>query len=97
MIDFTLTNMQRTLQELARDFAQREIVPIAIKYDTEPFDPKEILPKAHAAGVMNMTTPKEYGGHGLSLLDASLMTEELNAACSGIGGASTVRADRRPA
>ncbi|MBN1664163.1 MAG: acyl-CoA dehydrogenase family protein [Deltaproteobacteria bacterium] len=86
MIEFTLTNEQKALQELARNFAQKEIVPIAIKYDQEPFDPAEILQKAHKAGVMNMTTPKQYGGHGLGLLDASLMTEELNAGCAGIGG-----------
>lgn len=86
MIDFTLTREQKALQELARNFAQKEIAPIALRYDSEPFNPENILQTAHAAGVMNMTTPKEFGGHGLSLLDASLMTEELNAACSGIGG-----------
>jgi alkylation response protein AidB-like acyl-CoA dehydrogenase len=35
---------------------------------------------------MNMTIPKEYGGHGMHLLEASLMTEELYTGCSGIGG-----------
>jgi acyl-CoA dehydrogenase len=86
MIDFSLSDEQKALQGLARSFAQKEIVPIALKYDKEPFNPEEILKKAHAAGLMNMTTPKEYGGHGLRLLEASLMTEELNAGCAGIGG-----------
>jgi acyl-CoA dehydrogenase len=86
MIDFSLSEEQKALQDLARNFTQKEIVPIALQYDKEPFNPEAILKKAHQAGVMNMTTPKEYGGHGLRLLDASLMTEELNAGCAGIGG-----------
>jgi acyl-CoA dehydrogenase len=86
MIDFSLSAEQKALQDLARKFAQKEIVPIALKYDKEPFDPEAILKKAHAAGLMNMTTPKEYGGHGMGLLDASLITEELYVGCSGIGG-----------
>lgn len=86
MIDFSLSDEQKALQDLARKFALKEIVPIALKYDKEPFNPEAILKKAHAAGLMNMTTPKEYGGHGMHLLEASLMTEELYAGCSGIGG-----------
>jgi acyl-CoA dehydrogenase len=86
MIDFTLSDEQKALQDLARKFAQKEIVPIALQYDKEPFNPEAILKKAHTAGLMNMTTPKEYGGHGMPLLDASLITEELYTGCSGIGG-----------
>jgi acyl-CoA dehydrogenase len=86
MIDFSLSEEQKALQDLARNFAQKEIAPIALRYDKEPFNPEEIVKKAHQAGLMNMTTPKEYGGHGLRLLDASLITEELNAGCSGIAG-----------
>jgi len=86
MIDFTLSDEQRAVQELARSFAQKEIVPIALQYDKEPFTPEKILKKAHAAGLMNITTPKEYGGHGLSLISAVLIAEELQAGCAGIGG-----------
>jgi acyl-CoA dehydrogenase len=86
MIDFSLSDEQKALQDLARKFSQKEIVPIALKYDKEPFNPEAILKKAHAAGLMNMTTPKEYGGHGMHLIEASLMTEELYTGCSGIGG-----------
>jgi acyl-CoA dehydrogenase len=86
MIDFTLSDEQKALQDLARSFTQKEIVPVALKYDKEPFTPEAILKKAHAAGLMNITTPTEYGGHGLSLLSASLIAEELCAGCAGIGG-----------
>ena len=90
MIDFSLSSEQKALQELARNFAKKEITPIALKYDQEPFNPEDILKKTHAAGLMNLTTPKPYGGHGLGLLDAALITEELNAGCSGIGGMITI-------
>ena len=90
MIDFSLSNEQKALQDLARTFAQKEIVPIALQYDKESFDPDAILKKAYAAGLMNLTTPREYGGHGMGLLDAALITEELNAGCAGIGGMITI-------
>ncbi len=90
MIDFSLSSEQKALQELARSFAKKEITPIALQYDKEPFDPEAILKKAHAAGLMNLTTPREYGGHGMGLLEAALITEEINAGCAGIGGMITI-------
>jgi acyl-CoA dehydrogenase len=90
MIDFTLSDEQKALQNLARSFAQKEIIPIALQYDKEPFDPEAILTKAHTAGLMNLTTAREYGGHGMGLLEAALITEELNAGCAGIGGMITI-------
>ena len=86
MIDFSLSKEQKALQESARSFTQQEITPVALKYDKEPFIPDQILKKAHAAGLMNMTIPKQYGGHGMGLVDASLITTELHAGCAGIGG-----------
>jgi acyl-CoA dehydrogenase len=84
MIDFKLSEEQRALQKLARDFAQKEIAPVALQYDKEPAFPGEIIKKAHAAGLMNLTCPKEYGGQGLGLVNATLITEELTAACVAI-------------
>jgi acyl-CoA dehydrogenase len=86
MIDFSLNDEQKALQDLARSFTQKEITPVALKYDKESFIPDQILKKAHAAGLMNMTTPEEYGGHGMGLVNASLITTELHAGCAGIGG-----------
>jgi len=86
MIDLTLSDEQKELQERAKDFAQTEIAPVAMQYDKEPAFPDEIIKKAHAAGLMNLTCPKEYGGLGMGLLDASLITEEMNVACVAISG-----------
>jgi acyl-CoA dehydrogenase len=86
MIDLSLSDEQTALQKLARDFAQKEIAPVALQYDKEPAFPGDIIKKAHKAGLMNMTCPKEYGGHGMGLVNASIITEELNAACCAIAG-----------
>jgi alkylation response protein AidB-like acyl-CoA dehydrogenase len=86
MIDFSLTDEQTALQQRARDFATSEIAPVALQYDKEPDFPADIMRKAHQAELMNLTCPEEYGGQGLGLLDAALVTEELNAGCAGIGG-----------
>jgi acyl-CoA dehydrogenase len=86
MIDFTPNEEQKALQNLARKFAQAEIAPLALPYDKEPAFPEGIIKKAHAAGLMNLTCPKEYGGQGFGLVTASLITEELNAACVAIAG-----------
>lgn len=86
MIDFTLSEEQKALQKLARDFAQKEIAPVALKYDKDPQFPEDIIKKAHAAGLMNLTCPKEYGGQGLGLVHAAIISEEMNVACVAITG-----------
>ncbi|MDI6754105.1 MAG: acyl-CoA dehydrogenase family protein [Thermodesulfobacteriota bacterium] len=86
MINFTLSEEQRALQNLAREFSRKEIAPVALQYDKEPAFPEEIIKKAHAAGLMNLTCPREYRGQGMGLVNASLITEEMNAACVAISG-----------
>src|SRR4051794_7851379 len=84
MVDFTLTDEQRTLRDLAHEFAQKEIRPIAWEYDKDGTWPQEIIEKAHAVGLMNIHIPEEYGGPGLGFLDGCLIEEELAWGCSGI-------------
>ncbi len=86
MIDFSLSDQQKAFQKTARDFAKKEIAPVALDYDKNPRFPAEIIQKAHAAGLMNLTCEKEYGGLGLGLVDSSLITEEMTAACVAISG-----------
>jgi len=86
MIDFSPSEQQKAFQKTARDFAQKEIAPVALKYDQDPAFPAEIIKKAHAVGLMNLTCPKEYAGQGLGLLDAAIISEEMNAACVAISG-----------
>jgi acyl-CoA dehydrogenase len=84
MVDFTLTDEQKSLRELAHDFAEKEIRPVAWEYDKEGTWPQEILQKAWEVGLMNTHIPEAYGGPGLGYLDGCLIEEELSWGCSGI-------------
>ncbi|TMM01672.1 MAG: acyl-CoA dehydrogenase [Actinobacteria bacterium] len=84
MVDFTLTDEQKNLREMAHDFAQKEIRPVAWEYDRDGTWPQAIVEKAHEVGLMNTHVPEEYGGPGLSFLDGCLIEEELSWGCSGI-------------
>jgi acyl-CoA dehydrogenase len=84
MVDFTLTDEQKSLRELAHDFAEREIRPVAWELDRTAGWPQAILDKAHAIGLMNTHIPEEYGGSGLSYLDGCIISEELAWGCSGV-------------
>jgi acyl-CoA dehydrogenase len=84
VVDFTLTDEQKNLRELAHDFAEKEIRPVAWEYDRDGTWPQEIVDKAHEVGLMNTHVPEEYGGPGLSYLAGCLIEEELSWGCSGI-------------
>src|SRR5689334_20893540 len=84
MVDFTLTDEQKALREMAHDFAANEIRPVAWEFDKDGTWPEEIMRKAHELGLMNNHAPEEYGGPGLGFLDGCLIEEELAWGCSGI-------------
>ena len=84
MVDFTLTDEQKALRELAHDFAEKEIRPVAWRYDRDGTWPQEIIEKAWEVGLMNSHIPEEYGGAGASYLDGCILEEELAWGCSGI-------------
>ena len=84
MVDFTLTDEQKTLREMAHDFAEKEIRPVAWEYDKDGTWPQEIIEKAWELGLMNTHIPEEYGGPGAGYLDGCLIEEELSWGCSGI-------------
>jgi acyl-CoA dehydrogenase len=83
-ICFALNDEQRALRELARDFANREIRPVAADYDERSQHPADVIAKAHEVGLMNPHVPEEYGGPGLSAFEQILIGEELAWGCSGI-------------
>jgi acyl-CoA dehydrogenase len=84
MVDFTLTDEQKNLRELAHDFAEKEIRPVAWELDKDGSWPGAILEKAHEVGLMNTHAPEQYGGAGLGYLDGCLIEEELSWGCSGV-------------
>ncbi len=85
MVDFTLTDEQKDIRDLAHDFSEKEIRPVAWEYDKDSTWPQEIVDKAWEVGLMNSHVPEEYGGPGLDYLTGCLIEEELGWGCSGIG------------
>lgn len=79
MIDFELSEDQKALQKTVREFAQAEIAPHSRRWDNESHFPHELIPKLGALGLLGMTTPEEYGGSAMSMLDVALVIEELAA------------------
>src|SRR5687767_11296589 len=86
-VSFALTDEQKALRELAREFAANEIRPKAAEYDEHSTHPADVVAKAHEVGLMNLHVSEELGGLGLSAFDGMLVGEELNWGCSGIGTA----------
>jgi len=85
VVDFTLTDEQKALREMAHDFAAHEMRPVAAQHDRDGTWPQAVLEKAWELGLMNSHVPEVYGGPGLSYLDGTLVEEELGWGCSGIG------------
>jgi acyl-CoA dehydrogenase len=83
-ISFALSDEQKALRELAREFAEREIRPRAAEYDEHSTHPADVIAKAHEVGLMNPHVPQEYGGLGLPGFDGMLIGEELSWGCSGM-------------
>jgi len=84
MIDFSLSEDLQAIRARAWKFAQEEILPIAAEYDRKAEVPPGIVQKAKAAGLLNVTIPREYGGMGYGALESAMIAEELGAACAGI-------------
>ena len=84
MVDFTLTDEQQDLRELAHDFAEKEIRSVAWELDRDGAWPQAIIDKAHEVGLMNTHAPEEYGGAGLNCMDGCVIEEELSWGCSGV-------------
>ena len=83
-MDFMLTEEQKKLKAKARDFAIREVLPVARKYDESEEFPLPVIKKAWEEKLLNLGIPKEYGGQGYGLLDACLVVEEISSACPGM-------------
>ena len=83
-VSFELTEEQRALRELAREFAEREIRPKAAEYDERSTHPADLIAKAHELGLMNVHIPEEFGGLGLPGFEGMLIGEELSWGCAGV-------------
>lgn len=84
MISFQMSDEQRMIRDMARDFAENEILPVAEEYDTSHEFPWPVIRKAQEVQIMNLNIPEEYGGPELGVLEECIVNEELAYACSGI-------------
>jgi acyl-CoA dehydrogenase len=86
-LPFDLTDEQREIQRMCRDFAAREIRPVSLEYDEKDIEvPWDVWHKAAEIGLTSFMFPEEYGGGGLTdCLTACIVQEELSHGCSGIG------------
>jgi alkylation response protein AidB-like acyl-CoA dehydrogenase len=82
IVDFELTEDQRAFQDAARQFAEAEMAPHAERWDEEKIFPVETLQAAAALGFGGIYVGEDVGGSGLSRLDATIIFEQLAAACA---------------
>ena len=76
MVDFTLSEEQQMLQELAHEFATDNVRPNAEQWDENSEFPMEAIQVAHELGLMNLHIPEAYGGMGMGTMDEVLVQEE---------------------
>lgn len=84
-MDFYLTETQKQVKNLAREFAENEIAPHVKKFDATGEFPTEIMKKLGEIGFLGITFPEKYGGAGLSYLDYVVIIEEISRVDPSIG------------
>lgn len=89
MFSFQLEPDQQSVIDTAREFARKEMMPNAAKHDESMEYPWEIIKKAHAAGLLNLSLKEEHGGLGLGSLVQSMVVEEISYGCSAMATAIT--------
>ena len=89
-MDFDLTPEQELVRKTARDFADREIAPVAMQYDRAEEFPWPVLEKMKPLGFLGASIPEEYGGMGLDPISYCLVIEEIARADSSIRGILSV-------
>jgi len=88
MVDFRLSEEQKMIRDMAREFCDEEIIPNAEEWDKSGTYPLKAISKAHELGLLNVTIPEKYGGAGMSAVDEMIICEELSRGDPGFGTAS---------
>ena len=84
-LDFSLTREQEEIRDLAHEFAEKEMRPVAERYDENEETPWDVMRKAHDLGLdATASFPEQYGGGGLDLMTNLILEEELSWGDAGI-------------
>jgi alkylation response protein AidB-like acyl-CoA dehydrogenase len=84
-MNFDLTNEQKMIQKMVREFAEAEIAPNAESVDREARFPIETFHKLGELGLMGLPIPEQYGGAGADTISYALAVEEIGRACGSTG------------
>jgi len=84
-MDFRLTEEQELIRSNIREFARKNIDPIAAEIDENSRHPAELFRKLGAGGWMGIPLPVEYGGSGADFLTHAVVVEEVSRSCSSTG------------
>lgn len=84
-MEFRLTDEQKMVRDMARDFAQKEVAPVAADLDERAEFPSQHLKKMAELGLLGMMVPTEWDGSGLDSISYILALEEISAACASTG------------
>ena len=76
-LQLELSDDHQMLQNMARDFARKEIISQAEHYDRTGEWPWDVFNKARKVGLVNLNIPEEYGGVGANVLEECIVGEEL--------------------
>ena len=82
---FEFTESMKMVQEMARNFAEKEIKPVVMKYDESQEFPYEIMKKLGELGFLGVIFPEEYGGAGFGYLEYITIIEEISKVDPSIG------------
>jgi butyryl-CoA dehydrogenase len=84
-MDVELTDEQRQVQDLCRQFAEAELRPHARRWDAEHCFPAEAVKKLGEMGLMGVAVPPEWGGAGMDTVAYAVAMEEISRGCAGTG------------
>ena len=91
-MDFQLTEEQRAVRSLARDFSLKELVPYAEEWEGEAVFHREIVEKMGAQGLYGCAFPEDVGGNGMGLLAQVIIIDETTRHCLEAGYTFNVQA-----
>jgi len=85
-----LNDQQKMIQKMVREFAEKEIAPVAAELDKKAEYPTKILQKMAKLGLLSIIIPPEYGGAGLDTISYAIVIEEISKKCASTGVVTSV-------